>query len=216
MPFRAALFDLDGTLLDTLEDLADSMNAALERLGHPTHPLAAFKQFVGDGIQIFAARAHPELRPDDAAVAELVSVALQEYANRWQDKTRPYEGVVPMLETVFARGLKVGILSNKPHDFTCLTTKTLLPDFDFDLVWGVSDEVPKKPEPTGALRAAAQLGAEPHDVLYCGDTDTDMKTAVAAGMYPAGALWGFRGADELLTSGARVLLDSPRDLLELL
>ncbi|MHC4223951.1 MAG: HAD family hydrolase [Planctomycetota bacterium] len=214
MAIAAVMFDLDGTLLDTLEDLADSMNAVLERLGLPCHPVEAYKHFVGDGMPNLVRRALPDDRRDGAAI-ELGSQAMrEEYSERWRAKTRPYDGVPGMLDGLIERGLKVTILSNKPDDFTKMTVEALLPDWRFHVVRGVLPDVPRKPDPTAALRIANELGIAPMRFLYCGDTDTDMKTAVAAGMVPLGALWGFRDEAELRAAGASVLLERPEDLLE--
>jgi phosphoglycolate phosphatase len=213
MPHRAIVFDLDGTLLDTLEDLADSMNAVLAAAGYPTHPVAAYRHFVGDGVATLVRRALPAgAKGRDAGVAAM----LQEYDRRWRAKTKPYPGVEILLDGLTARGLPFAILSNKPEDFTRLTTHALLGRWRFAAVWGVGPDVPPKPDPAGALALAAALRVPPAEILYVGDTNTDMETAVAAGMEPVGALWGFRDAAELAASGARVLVERPEDVLALL
>ena len=213
MPHRAIVFDLDGTLLDTLEDLADSMNAVLAAAGCPTHPVAAYRHFVGDGIRTLVRRACPA---GSAALADGVEALRAEYGRRWRAKTKPYPGVDRLLDALAARELPFAILSNKPDDFTRLTTEALLGRWRFAAVWGVRPDVPPKPDPTGALALAAALGVSPAEILYVGDTNTDMETAVAAGMDPVGALWGFRDAAELTASGARVLVARPEDVLALL
>lgn len=212
MAHRAVVFDLDGTLLDTLEDIADSMNAVLERAGHPTHPLEAYRQFVGDGVQRLVERASPAACDVDAGVAAW----LEDYGRRWREKTRPYPGVEILLDGLTTRGLPFAILSNKPDDFTRLTAEALLGRWSFAEIWGVKEGIPPKPDPHGALALAAALDVPPGEILYVGDTDTDMQTAVAAGMDPIGVLWGFRSKGELLASGARVVVERPEALLELL
>jgi len=216
MKYRAVLFDLDGTLLDTLDDLADSMNAALGRLGFPSHEVVAYKYFVGDGIINMARRALPEEHRDEVTVARCARLLREEYAKRWADKARPYDGIPELLDALSERGIRMAVLSNKPDDFTRICVSRLLSGWRFEAVVGVSDSVPPKPDPKGALEVAARLHIPPGGFLYLGDTNTDVKTAVAAGMYPVGALWGFRTADELLANGARVLIEKPGDLLELL
>ena len=139
-----------------------------------------------------------------------------EYARCWADKTRPYDGVADMLAGVSARGLRLGVLSNKPDDFTKLCVARLLPECRFDVVRGARPSVPLKPDPGAAMGIADELGIAPGAFAYVGDTGTDMKTACAAGMYPVGVLWGFRTADELTASGAAVLIENPTDLLPLL
>lgn len=210
---RAIVFDLDGTLLDTLEDLADSMNAVLARAGHPTHPVAAYRHFVGDGVRTLVRRSLPAAAGD---VDGGVDAMLEEYGRRWREKTRPYPGVDVLLDGLTDRGLPFAILSNKPHDFTRLTAEALLDRWRFAEIWGVRNGIPPKPDPTGALAMAAALSVTPGEILYLGDTNTDMQTAVSAGMDPAGVLWGFRDAAELRASGARVLVERPEHVLGLL
>jgi len=216
MKYQAVLFDLDGTLLDTLDDLADSMNAVLSSMDLPGHDAEAYKLFVGDGVEHLASRALPAGRRDSQTVVRCVQAMRTEYGRRWADKTRPYEGVEAMLDALSDRGLRMAIFSNKPDDFTRLTVERLLPRWRFDAVRGARDGVPRKPDPAGAIQIAADLGIAPSRFLYLGDTNTDMATAGAAGMYAVGALWGFRTADELRESGARTLIHHPLDLIELL
>jgi len=205
MKHKAILFDLDGTLLDTLDDLADSANAALARNGLATHPVDAYRQFVGDGVVSLMRRAVPsDDCVDDERIDKLVAEMRKEYAWRWDAKTKPYEGVAQLLDGLVQRGVKMGILSNKPHDMTALCVSKLLPNWRFDAVIGVSDDVAPKPE------------VPPAEFLYLGDTDTDMKTATAAGMFAVGALWGFRDREELLGNGAKVVIARPTELLGLL
>jgi phosphoglycolate phosphatase len=213
MTFQAVLFDLDGTLLDTLGDLADATNAALRSLGFPEHPQAAYKYFVGDGVQMLLRRALPPEHCDEATVAEGVARMRAEYARCWNARTRPYSGIAQMLDTLSARGLRMAVLSNKPHEFTRLCVTELLRPWNFAAVLGDEPSRPKKPDPAGALQIAAQLQLAPEQFLYLGDTATDMRTATAAGMYAVGALWGFRGAEELLAGGAQVLVAAPQEVV---
>lgn len=216
MPYKAILFDLDGTLLDTIEDLADSMNAALARLGAPQYPVPAYKHFVGDGVIELCRRTLPDDRRDEASLKQAAQMMRAEYTHRWAAKTRPYDGIPELLDALSARGLTTTVLSNKPTDFTRLCVQEFLSKWTFAAVQGLDEAVKKKPDPSGALAIARQLGIAPADFLYLGDTDTDMKTAVAAGMFPVGALWGFREADELTANGAKVLVAKPADVLRLL
>ncbi len=216
MSYRAILFDLDGTLLDTLDDLADAGNLALAQLGFPPHPREAYKYFVGDGVETLVRRALPPDRLDEATVREGTERMRQAYAERWACKTQPYPGVPELLDALAARALPMAVLSNKPHPFTQLCVERLLPRWTFAAVVGAQPTMARKPDPAGARAIAAQLGVSPDAVLYLGDTNTDMQTAVAAGMYSVGVLWGFRSADELRASGARTLIAHPLELLELL
>lgn len=211
--FACILFDLDGTLLDSLKDLANCMNAVLARSCFAPHPVDSYRYFVGDGMEKLAQRVLPPEHQDEAAVSACVSAMRHEYGRRWAENTTPYAGIPELLNALQKTGIKKGIFSNKPDDFTREITRTLLPHWHFDFVVGARPGVPKKPDPAGALEIASRLGLPPQRFVYVGDTNTDMQTARAAGMYPAGALWGFRSAAELTGSGAALLLEKPTDLL---
>ena len=213
--YAAVLFDLDGTLLDTIPELAASMNAVLTRLGLPEHDEEAYKYHVGDGIETLARRVLPAHRRDKTTVRQCVSGMRDEYELRWSG-SRTYEGISDLLNVLTKRGVAMVVLSNKPDDFTKKVIGGLLPNFHFERIVGATSAIPQKPDPTGALKIASELNIAPESFLYVGDTDTDMKTAVAAGMYPVGALWGFRTADELASNGARTLIAHPMDLVQLL
>ncbi len=215
MRIAAALFDLDGTLLDTLADLGNCMNTALTRLGYPEHPLERYRYFVGDGMETLARRCLAEATDDEAVVARLVAEMRREYGRRWALATRPYDGVPGMLTELAAMGLRLAVLSNKPHDFTGRVVTHFFPDHRFEVVWGARPEFAKKPDPAGALALAAAMDLAPAAFVYLGDTNTDMQTARAAGMLPVGACWGFRDAAELSASGARYLVWHPTEVVDL-
>ncbi|MCC6396021.1 MAG: HAD family hydrolase [Bacteroidetes bacterium] len=214
--YTSVVFDLDGTLLDTLDDLADSVNTVLEERGWPLHAVDAYRYFVGDGAATLIHR----VLPADRRTPEEESICLGRfravYAQKWNNKTRPYPGVEDMLAALAAGGVRMAVLSNKPHDATEQCVRELLSGTRFDVIQGQDAQIPKKPAPDGALRIAAMLGVEPREILYLGDTATDMQTAVRAGMVPIGALWGFRTAEELSQHGARRLIRHPAELLPLL
>jgi phosphoglycolate phosphatase len=216
MPARAVLFDLDGTLLDTLDEIGASMNEVLGRLGLPGHGMDRYRVFVGDGIETLAHRVLPEDRRTPEVLAAAVADMKRTYAKRWERGSRPFGGIPGLLDELAARGLRLAVYSNKPHEFTVLMVQRMLPRWRFEVVYGAQPDLPRKPDPAGALRIAREMGLEPADFLYCGDTDTDMRTAVAAEMVPVGVLWGFRDEDELRANGARVVIREPRELLDLL
>jgi phosphoglycolate phosphatase len=139
----------------------------------------------------------------------------REYGRRWNVKTRPYDGMQELLRALSNLGVKLAVLSNKPHDATVEVVKALLPDAGFDIVRGALPRVPRKPDPAAALAIAAELGARPAECLYVGDTAVDMKTAAAAGMKAVGVLWGFRDRTELVESGADFIVGRPAEILEL-
>jgi phosphoglycolate phosphatase len=216
MAYRSVIFDLDGTLLDTLGDIASSANRVLARFGFPQHEVEAYKYFVGDGMEALAVRILPSSHRDTTTVAKVVACIDGEYSQHWADTTRPYEGIPEMLRVLTDHGIKMAVLSNKSDDSAKLTTSKLLPHWQFEVVLGVRPSVPRKPNPVAALEIAERLHILPRDFLYLGDADTDMKTAKAAGMCPIGVLWGFRTADELIASGANALIPNPTDLLKIL
>jgi phosphoglycolate phosphatase len=216
MTYKAVLFDLDGTLLDTLKDIADSVNVALDHLGFPKHEVEAYKYFVGDGREALAIRALPEHRRDHVNVDRLANFIEEEYSKRWALNTRAYPGVPDMFQALTDLGIKIAILSNKPQASTEEMVAFFFPQWHFEFIFGARSSVPMKPDPTAPLQIAAQLDIPPAEFLYLGDSDIDMKTACAAGMYPVGALWGFRTADELKAGGAKKLIQHPTDLPSLL
>ena len=214
---QAVLFDLDGTLLDTLEDLADAVNAVLSTLGYPSHPLEAYRYFVGDGVETLMRRALPPAAATDGAILRR-AMGLQrgEYANRLFAKTRPYPGVLELLAELERLGIRMAILSNKPDPAVGEVVRHYFPEVRFTIVRGARPGVPVKPDPGSALQVAGEMGIPPADFLYLGDTNTDMQTAIGAGMFPVGALWGFRTEEELKESGAAKLIARPGELIGLL
>jgi phosphoglycolate phosphatase len=214
--FRAVLFDLDGTLLNTLIDLADAMNASLTQFGFPPQPVEAYKYFIGDAVETEARRAMPEAAHDIDTIKKVAELSEQIYDKCWHKNTKAYPGISELLSSVANRGLPMAVLSNKPDCYTKIMVEKLLPDRRFEIVQGALPDVPVKPDPTSALKIANQLKILPEQFLYLGDTNTDMKTAVAAKMFPVGCLWGYRTADELLASGAKILVNAPTEVLQIL
>lgn len=214
-PFSAAVFDLDGTLLDTLADMARAMNRALVRSGLPTHSESAYRFFVGEGARVLAQKALPPERCDEAAAGALVQVYLEEYGAGWRDRTAPYDGIPEMLAQLQRQGMPLAVLSNKPHVFTQQCVAHYFPEIRFARVYGQRVGFPRKPDPTVARALAAELGAAPEGVLYAGDTAIDMQTARAAGLFAVGVTWGFREARELREGGAQALVDAPEALARL-
>lgn len=216
MRYKAVIFDLDGTLLDTLDDLASAANAALQRFGFPTHPSQAYRQFVGDGSPVLIQRALPPGRRDPATREHCLKAFLEIYARNWDRRTRPYDGIPEMLDALAAENVKMAILSNKPHAMALETVAKLLPRWHFKPLLGHRQNIPRKPDPAGALEIARHLKLPAADFIFLGDSGVDMQTARAAGMLAAGALWGFRSEDELQQAGAQTLIAHPRQVLEFL
>ena len=212
--YKAVVFDLDGTLLDTLEDLGDAVNRVLAERGFPTHPMDAYRYFVGDGSAILVERALPESVRGTDVYRECLAAFMADYDKSWKVKTRLYDGVSEMLDALTARSIDMAILSNKSHGFTVNCVQDLLPKWRFAAVFGLRDDVPRKPDPAGALEIAELLKLAPEQIIYLGDTAIDMQTAVSAGMFAVGALWGFRTGEEMLKNGAAALIEHPSDLLQ--
>jgi len=213
MRIKAVMFDLDGTLLDTLEDIADSMNTVLQREGFNTYSPEAYKHFIGDGVEKMVYRALPDNQKEETMIAKCVQQYRAEYQKNWSNKTKPYDGITDLLEALSKDRLKLTVLSNKPDEPTKMMVSHYFPNLSFNIVQGARSDIPRKPDPTAALKIAARLSVPPDRFIYLGDTATDMKTAVAAGMYPVGVSWGFRTPEELTSNGARLILDKPTDLL---
>lgn len=213
MTVKAALFDLDGTLTNTLEDIANAMNRSLRMHGLPEFAVDDYRYLVGDGVKKLAERAC-------RGRAELVDSVRETYQAYYQDHaqvtTAPYEGVPEMLRGLVTRRIRLAVFSNKPHADTCRVVRHYFPDIPFEVVRGQIEGVPVKPDPAGALAIAADMALRPEAFIYLGDTGTDMQCAVRAGMRPVGVLWGFRPAEELLKAGAQALLANPPDVLGLL
>ena len=213
--FKAVLFDLDGTLLDTLRDLADAMNQALQQMGFASHPVERYADFVGEGIYNEAYRALPQGHRDEATINECVELTRGFYKQNWNVHTDIYPGIAEMLDGLQQRGFPKSILSNKPDDFTNLIADRMLGKWEFDVVRGLRGNSRKKPDPSVAFEIAEKMGVKPEEFIYLGDMDTDMQTAKNAGMCPVGAGWGFRPREELIEHGARRILDKPQELLKM-
>ena len=216
MNYKAVIFDLDGTLLNSLEDIAGSVNKILSNHDLPTHKTDDYKIFVGSGISELMTRSLPEEERNPDTIDDYVEEFREEYARNWNAKTKPYAGIAAMLDELVSRKIKIAVLSNKLHAFTKQCVDELLPRWKFNIVMGLQNDIPPKPDPTSALQIAKQLNIDPPHILYVGDSDIDMKTAVAACMHPVGVLWGFRTKDELQKNGAKTLIERPQELLALI
>ena len=213
--FKAVIFDLDGTLLDTLQDIAIAANRVLSECGFPVHPVDAYRQFVGDGVSMLFQRA-VAIPPgtDEQLIKTCVGAFSTVYREQWDRHSKPYEGIPELIDILTERRIPLAVVSNKPHEFTKLCVDKYFSAECFRQVLGQQAEIPRKPDPAGALHVARIVGVPPAEFMFVGDTDIDIRTAIAAGMEPVGVRWGFRPARELSARGARVLLDRPADLLQ--
>lgn len=212
--YEAIIFDLDGTLVNSLDDLADSMNLVLDSHGLPVHPVASYRYFVGDGIDKLVSRALPPEMRQEQTVINLTREMRTVYGRRWHLKTKIYEGISQLLTRLDEKGIILTILTNKNQDLTDRVVNHFLGKWDFSIVMGARPDLAKKPDSMGAKKIAASLKLDSDKILFIGDTRMDMETARGAGMCPIGALWGFREAEELMTGGARHLVHHPLEILK--
>ena len=213
MVYDAYIFDLDGTLLDTLPDLTALTNAVLDEWGMPLHTSEEVNSYVGSGARVLLKRAAPPDTPDDAVDA-LMTRWKELYPEKGHALTKPYLGMPEALDSLKTRGAKLGVLSNK---FDAATQSVISEHFPgvFDIVRGESPATPRKPDPTGLIWMMSHLGVAPNRTAYIGDSGSDMTVAIDAGAVPVGVTWGYRSSDELRDCGAKRLIDKPRDLLDL-
>ena len=214
--FQAIIFDLDGTLLDTLADIGDSVNMMLAEYGFAGHTMDDYRRFIGNGIQMLVTRALPIEGRSEELITACVRRARELYWENWNRKTLPYEGITDLLDHLKTKGLPLAVLSNKPHDFTVRYVNAYFDRWDFEVVMGQNDHFPVKPDPASALDIARQIGLAPETFLFVGDSAVDMKTAAAAGMHAVGVAWGFRGPKELRENGCQTLVNHPLEIIELL
>lgn len=214
--YKGIIFDLDGTLINTLEDLADSVNEALERMGYPVWPVEAYRFKVGRGFRNLMENSVPEdVREDDGVIGQMLEFFVEAYDRRYMDKSRPYDGIDGLLDELVKGGIFLAVNSNKRTDYTEKLIDKLFHRIPFVGVFGERAGVPKKPDPAGALELCERMGLEPEEVLYVGDSGTDMKTGKNAGMDTVGVGWGFRGFAELKENGAVYLAGTVQDILDL-
>jgi phosphoglycolate phosphatase len=214
MTIQAVIFDLDGTLLDTLQDIANAGNYALTQLGMPTHDPQAYRWFVGDGADVLVQRILPKDRQD--LCADCLRHFKAYYKDHAAETTRVYPGMNGLLDGLVARKVQLAVLTNKPHPTAQTVISHYFPRWQWKAVHGHRDDVPKKPDPTAALAIARELKLEPAQIVFLGDSHVDMNTARNAGMIGIGAGWGFRTREELLESGAREVLEHPSELITVL
>lgn len=210
---RLVIFDLDGTLLNTIADLAGSTNYALRCCGFPEHAEEAYFHFVGNGITKLFERALPRDSRSSENIARMRACFLEYYTQHNTDRTRPYDGIEGLLSDLSSRGMKLAVASNKYQEGTEKLIRHFFPTIPFVAVLGQREGVAVKPAPDIVYEILAVAGVERGDALYVGDSDVDMSTARAAGVESVGVTWGFRGREELCRAGACHLAETPDDIL---
>lgn len=216
MTYKGIIFDLDGTLADTLTDIASSMNRVLQERGYPVHPVDDYKHLIGRGLENLVTSSLPK----DYRLPSITTACLASFIEDYRDNclvhTHLYPGIESLLFRLQAMGLKLAVFSNKADDLTRIIVKSLMPDISFSKIIGARPDYPKKPDPSGARLISDFLNILPEQMIYMGDSDVDMLTARGAGMFAVGVLWGFRTKEELLLNGADHLLSDPNELMALL
>ena len=212
---KLCIFDLDGTVLDTVTTIAYYGNYALSKHGIEPIDVEEYKYFAGNGAVNLIKRA---LRFRDALTDETFEKVFADYNTAYNANTSyltaPFDGIPETLDAIKAQGIKMAILSNKPHFATCGVINSLFGEGYFDCVYGQREDVPIKPDPTAVYGIINEMNVKPEECLYIGDTGTDMKTGKNAKLYTVGVLWGFRGKDELLEGGADTIIEKPQQLLD--
>ena len=212
---KIIVFDLDGTLLNSLEDLADSANWVLEQHGFPTHPVDAYRYFVGDGVRKLIERILPHEERTEARIEQCRQEFVAYYKVHMEDKTSVYEGITELLVELKNRGLKIAVATNKVHIAVKPLMEKYFPEIRFDSMIGQREGVPVKPAPQIMFDILRETGCEPSEALHVGDTATDMQLAHNAGVTPVGVLWGYRPLEELQEAGAKFIIEKPEELLRL-
>lgn len=212
---KLIIFDLDGTLVNSLDDLADAANHAMKHFGYPVHPTEAFRYFVGNGIPKLIERCLPESERFPGRIEEVRAVFSEYYNVHFADKTRPYDGIHELLDRLKGEGVKIAVASNKSDDFTCSIIDSFF-EGTFDMVRGSREGVPRKPAPDIVFDIMKELGVDASDTYFAGDSNVDMYTAKNAGVTAIGCLWGFRTREELLEGGADFLAEEPEQIFDIL
>lgn len=213
---KTCIFDLDGTLVDSLQDLAETTNEVLQNFGFPIHPIEKYQTLVGNGITNLLKRALPEEERDNTALLEKVlndfNILYKEY---YLINTRPYEGIINLIHTLSDRGVKLAVLSNKPTEYVIKIIEYYFKPKTFKVIYGKEPDYPAKPNPELALKIANELGVSAASIYYIGDSDVDMQLALNAKMIPVGVTWGFRSRQELIDNGAKYICDYPEEILNI-
>ncbi|MBC8399908.1 MAG: HAD family hydrolase [Candidatus Marinimicrobia bacterium] len=216
MVIKALIFDMDGTLVNSLSGIVQAMNRILLKAGFPTHSEKAYLGFVGAGIETLVTRSLPQNQRTPEQIFSSVLDLRREYSSTWRNSGSLYDQIPQLLDSLTASGLTMAILSNKPHDFTEQFTEYFLARWKFNPVQGAEIGKPKKPDPESALMIANNLNLSPSQIMIIGDSGIDMETACNAGIIPVGVSWGYRSVKELKTAGAKFIIDNPSDLLNLI
>lgn len=215
--FSAILFDLDGTLLDTLEEIATAANSVLQRRGYARHEVQAYRRFVGNGVGSLVERILPvDCRFNPRDVQQFAEELAAEYERREDRLTKIYPGIPELLTALQDKDIPLAILSNKPHLLTIRCANRFFSQWRFQSILGQQADRPRKPDPAGVFKTAKRLTLPLHSILYVGDTEVDIQTARATGITSVGVLWGFRSKAELIANKPDFIVETPKQILPLL
>ncbi|KFF07081.1 HAD family hydrolase [Flavobacterium reichenbachii] len=215
MKFKGIIFDLDGTLVNSLEDISDAMNTVLKGLNYPTHTYDTYQYFIGSGLRNLVSKALPASDNNEEQIEICFECMIETYREVCTIKTKPYEGIIELLDNLALQNIKLAVFSNKADELTKKIASEIFPDY-FDDAVGLSTEALKKPNPFEAIEISKKWNLKTEEILFVGDSDIDMQTAVNANMFPVGVSWGYRTEEELKTSGAKVVINNASELIEIL
>jgi len=213
--YKGVIFDLDGTLLNSLEDIGDSMNKALDHMKFPIFNYDEYKLKVGGGFKNLLINYLPEGTSEELS-EETLALFLEAYGKNYSNKTKPYDGIIELLNELKARGIKLGVNSNKRDDYTNYLVNKHFSDIPFVKTFGDRQGIVRKPDPSSALEIARAMDLRVEQVLFIGDSSIDMITAKNANMDSVGVLWGFRGREELKSNGANYLVEKPSEIIDII
>ena len=209
--FKVAIFDLDGTLLNTLDDLANACNYALNKFYFPTHDVESYKKFIGNGIFKLVERAMPDDKKDRETVENVLKAFSDYYNEHMMDMTKPYGGIINLLDELRGSGIKLAVVSNKKHEFAIEIVKKYFGD-RLNVILGHRENYNAKPDPVSVLEIIDKFNVLKDECIYIGDSNVDILTARNAGVQCIGVSWGFRGKQELADAGADYLVDNTKEL----
>jgi phosphoglycolate phosphatase len=215
MKFKGIIFDLDGTLVNSLEDISDAMNTVLTNLNYPNHSYETYQYFIGSGLRNLVSKALPESNNSEDQIEACFETMVNEYRKICTLKTKPYQNIIELLDDLVSRNIKLAVFSNKADELTKKIASEIFPDY-FDAAIGLSTEVLKKPNPFEAIEISKNWNLNTEEIIFIGDSDIDMQTAINANMFPVGVSWGYRTKAELKASGAKVVLNNPLELIQIL
>ena len=215
MKYKGIIFDLDGTLVNSLEDISDAMNNVLKSLNYPTHTYDAYQYFIGSGLRNLVSKALPESNNTEIDIENCFNCMINEYREICTLKTKPYAGIVELLDNLVSRDIKLAVFSNKADELTKKIASEVFPNY-FNTAVGLRSEALKKPNPFEAIEISKNWNLKTEEIIFIGDSDIDMLTANNANMFPLGVSWGYRTEEELIASGAKLVINKPSDLIEIL